>query len=95
MKLHSTLNRAGKAAEADALAKKWLAEHPKDATFRIYLAERALGEKNLRSAVTLYQAVIALQPDNVVALNNLAWSAGQLGYSQGDRLCRARGSVGT
>ena len=65
LKLHSTLNRTGKAAEADALAKKWLAEHPKDATFRIYLAERALGEKNLRSAVALYQAVIALQPDNV------------------------------
>ena len=39
----------------------------------------ALGEKNFRSAVALYQAVIALQPDNVVALNNLAWSAGQLG----------------
>ena len=79
LKLHATLSRSGKAAEADALAKKWLAEHPKDATFRIYLAERALGEKNLRSAVALYQAVITLQPDNVVALNNLAWSAGQLG----------------
>ncbi|MEO8187108.1 MAG: XrtA/PEP-CTERM system TPR-repeat protein PrsT [Burkholderiaceae bacterium] len=79
LKLHATLNRTSKAAQADALAKKWLAEHPKDATFRIYLAERALGEKNVRSAVTLYQAVIALQPDNVVALNNLAWAAGQLG----------------
>jgi len=79
LKLHASLNRTGKAAEADALAKKWLAEHPKDAAFRVYLAERALGEKNLRSAVALYQAVIALQPDNVVALNNLAWSAGQLG----------------
>ncbi len=79
LKLHSTLNRTGKAAEADALAKKWLAEHPKDTSFRVYLAERALGDKNFRSAVALYQAVIALQPDNVVALNNLAWSAGQLG----------------
>ena len=79
IKLHTTLNRAGKAAEAEAMAKKWLAEHPKDAGFRIYLAERALADKNLRSAVTHYQAVVALQPDNVVALNNLAWSAGQLG----------------
>jgi putative PEP-CTERM system TPR-repeat lipoprotein len=79
IKLHTTLNRAGKAVEAEAMAKKWLAEHPKDAGFRIYLAERALADKNLRSAVTHYQAVVALQPDNVVALNNLAWSAGQLG----------------
>ena len=79
LKLHATLTRGGKGTDADAFAKKWLAEHPKDVTFRIYLAERALGEKNLRSAMALYQAVIALQPDNVVALNNLAWSAGQLG----------------
>jgi putative PEP-CTERM system TPR-repeat lipoprotein len=79
IKLHTTLNRAGKAVEAEAMAKKWLAEHPKDAGFRIYLAERALADKNLRSAVTHYQAVVALQPDNVIALNNLAWSAGQLG----------------
>lgn len=79
LKLHGALTRAGKVAEADAMAKKWLAEHPKDAVFRAYLAERALSDKNFRSAVVLYQAVVALQPDNVVALNNLAWSAGQLG----------------
>lgn len=79
IKLHTTLSRAGKAPEAEAIARKWLAEHPKDAGFRAYLAERALGDKNLRSAVALYQAVVSLQPDNVVALNNLAWSAGQLG----------------
>ena len=79
LKLHGTLTRAGKAAEADAMAKKWLADHPKDADFRSYLAQRALGDKNLRSAAALYQSIVALQPDNVVALNNLAWSAGQLG----------------
>ena len=79
VKLHTTLGRAGKAAEAEAMAKKWVAEHPKDASFRTYLAERALGDKDLRSAVAHYQAVVALQPDNAVALNNLAWSAGQLG----------------
>ena len=79
VKLHTSLARAGKAAEADGYAKKWLADHPKDVAFRIYLAEQALSEKNHRAAVSLYQSVIALQPDNVVALNNLAWAAGQLG----------------
>jgi predicted Zn-dependent protease len=41
LKLHGSLLATNKTAEADALAKKWLAEHPKDVTFRNYLAERA------------------------------------------------------
>lgn len=82
IKLHTTLSRANRATEAEAMAKKRLAEYPKDAGFRAHMAERALADKNLRSAVTHYQAVVALQPDNVVALNNLAWSAGQLGDSK-------------
>jgi len=79
LKLHGSLLATNKTAEADALAKKWLAEHPKDVTFRNYLAERAMRAKNLRVAVTHYEAVIALDPKNVVALNNLAWVTGQLG----------------
>jgi putative PEP-CTERM system TPR-repeat lipoprotein len=78
-KLHAALVAMNKSIEADALAKKWLADHPKDVTFRNYLAERALRAKNLRAAVTLYESVIAQDPNNVVALNNLAWAAGQLG----------------
>jgi tetratricopeptide (TPR) repeat protein len=79
LKLHGSLLATNKTAEADALAKKWLAEHPKDVTFRNYLAERAMRAKNLRVAMTHYEAVIALDPKNVVALNNLAWVTGQLG----------------
>lgn len=78
LRLHATLTATGKTAEADALSRKWLSEHPKDTAFRSYLAEQALRAKNYRAAVPLYQAVIAQQPDNVVALNNLAWAAGQL-----------------
>lgn len=78
LKLHGTMVSAGKSAEADTLVRKWLADHPKDTAVRGYLAEQALRAKNYRAAVPLYQAVIALQPDNVVALNNLAWASGQL-----------------
>lgn len=78
LKLYGTLAGANKAAEAEAVGRKWLAEHPKDTVVRSYLAERALRAKNYREASSLYQAVIAQQPDNVVALNNLAWAAGQL-----------------
>jgi len=43
------------------------------------LAERALRAGNLRSAVAHYQIVVEQEPNNVAALNNLAWAAGQLG----------------
>jgi tetratricopeptide (TPR) repeat protein len=35
--------------------------------------------RNWREAATHYQAVIAIDPNHVAALNNLAWTSGQLG----------------
>ena len=78
-KLHGVLLAANRKADADALTRKWVAEHPSDAGFRLYAAEQALRARDYKSAVVHYQAVVAQQPDNVVALNNLAWTAGQLG----------------
>jgi putative PEP-CTERM system TPR-repeat lipoprotein len=77
--LHSTLLAAGKNSDADAYARKWLADHPKDAAMRMYLADRALAAKSRKVAFGLYQEVIALDPNNAVALNNLAVVAGELG----------------
>jgi putative PEP-CTERM system TPR-repeat lipoprotein len=79
VKLHGVLMAAGKKAEADAVARKWLADRPNDTVFRSYLAEQALRSKDFKAAVALYQAVIAQQPNDVAALNNLAWASGQLG----------------
>ena len=79
VKLHGLLLASGKKAEADAAARKWIAEHPNDAVYRMYLAEQELRARDFKAAVTNYQAVVVQQPDNVVALNNLAWAAGQLG----------------
>lgn len=76
-RLNGALIAAGKTAEADAFVSKWLAEHPKDTTLRIQLGDRELAAKNYRGAVPHYQAVLAVDPNNVVALNNLAWIAGQ------------------
>ncbi len=77
--LHSALQAAGRAGDADAFARKWLADHPKDAAMRMYMADRALIAKNRKTAFGLYQEVIALDPNNAVALNNLAVVAGDLG----------------
>jgi putative PEP-CTERM system TPR-repeat lipoprotein len=78
-KLHGALVAAGRKADADSMARKWLAEHPTEVGLRLYLAEQSLRVKDYKSAVSYYQVVVKEQPDNVAALNNLAWAAGQLG----------------
>jgi putative PEP-CTERM system TPR-repeat lipoprotein len=77
-KLHSMLMNGSKRAEADSFAAAWLKGHPQDAVFRSYLGDLAIAQKNYPSAEASYTAVIKLQPDNPVALNNLAWVTNKL-----------------
>ena len=79
IRLHRALAEGGKAAEADAFAKGWLAENPKNVSLRMYLGDRDLATKNYKAAAAQYQAVIGIEPNNAVALNNLAWVGGELG----------------
>jgi len=79
VKLYGALSAAGKAGEADAWAKKWIAENPKDTAMRTYLGDRQLEARNLKAAAAQYQAALAIDPNNVPALNNLAWIGGELG----------------
>lgn len=79
IKLHTALTLGGKAAEAERFAGDWMKGNPKDAALSLYLGDRAIATNKLADAQRLYGRVIALQPRNAVALNNLAWVAGQLG----------------
>ena len=79
IRLHKTLADGGKAAEAEAFARSWIAENPRNVTVRLYLGERELAAKNYKAASAQYQAVVATEPNNAVALNNLAWIGGELG----------------
>lgn len=79
IKLHAVVSSAGREGAADAAADKWLREHPKDVALHNYLGERALRKKDLKTAARHYQAMVAVQPDNVLILNNLAWVGGELG----------------
>jgi putative PEP-CTERM system TPR-repeat lipoprotein len=78
-KVHAVLEAAGKSGEADAFGRKWTADNAKDVPMRMYLAERALNKKDHKEAFGLYQQVIVLEPNNAIALNNLAWVAGEHG----------------
>lgn len=79
VKLHSVLAFAKKTAESESFAAAWTKEHPDDAGFRRYLGEIALSKSDLPRAEAEYIAVLRLQPNDPIALNNLAWVTHKLG----------------
>lgn len=79
IKLHALLASSGKTAEAAALESDWRKQHPKDTNFLLYLGDRALGQKDYAAAEQRYADVLVHQPDNPLALNNLAWLKNRAG----------------
>lgn len=77
-KLHAALVASGKASEAEQFASSWTSAHPADAKFALYLAAVALARKDYVAAEQRYVAVLRIQPDSPLALNNLAWVTMQL-----------------
>jgi Flp pilus assembly protein TadD len=67
------LNAGKQEAEAARLAADWQRQHPNDAGFRFYLGDLALAQKDLAAAEGHYREVLKLQPENALALNNVAW----------------------
>lgn len=73
VKMHVALLQLGRKAEADAATKSWLAQHPNDLAFHLYLGDVAIAHQEYEPAAERFRFVLKLQPDNVAALNNLAW----------------------
>ena len=73
IRLHNLMVSNGKAADADRFAAGWEKDKPTDAVFRFHRADVALYQRDLPLAETRYRAVLALQPSNALALNNVAW----------------------
>jgi cellulose synthase operon protein C len=72
-RLYVALQRADKESDAKAVGIKWMKDHPKDATIQMIIAQQAQQRQDLTAAVAGYRQVLEIAPDNVVALNNLAW----------------------
>ncbi len=73
VKLSEALTQSGMSEEAHAVLLAWLDDHPDDARSLQFLGT---GYQNIGlndKAIQIYEKVLAVQPDNVVALNNLAW----------------------
>jgi putative PEP-CTERM system TPR-repeat lipoprotein len=78
IKLHKALLSAGNTAEAEKAATSWLKDHPKDVAFRLYSGDLATARKDYPAAAQYYRAAVDLQPENALALNNLAWVSGEM-----------------
>ena len=71
--LASSYWQLGKRDEAVNALASWLEEHPTDPLIRNDLASMYLRLEREDDATREYEALLDLQPDNVIALNNLGW----------------------
>jgi cellulose synthase operon protein C len=72
VRLHDTLAKSGKVAEADEFARSWLQTHPKDTELLSYLGLVQYEKKDWAAARSRFESVLAIDPNHVEALNNLA-----------------------
>lgn len=72
-RLHSLYTVAGRAADAQKLEETWLKTAPKDSDFIYHLGSIALGRNDMGMAEQRFRQVLALEPENGGAANNVAW----------------------
>ncbi|MDY0747226.1 PEP-CTERM system TPR-repeat protein PrsT [Paucibacter sp. R3-3] len=82
LKLHPALVKTGNAGAVRAFEAEWLETHAKDVVFLLYLGDRAINQKDMALAEQRYQAVLKIEPNDPMALNNLAWLLSEAGRSE-------------
>lgn len=71
--LHAVKWQSGDREGAYAVLEQWLKEHPNDTAVRLQLAGTRQHHGEAAAAIAEYERVLLTQPQNVLALNNLAW----------------------
>jgi len=72
-KLYQSRLQLGETGPALNALRQWLSDHPGDAATRGLLAQSLLGAKQNAEAIEEYRKLLEYEPDNITALNNLAW----------------------
>jgi putative PEP-CTERM system TPR-repeat lipoprotein len=73
IQMHQALRASGNAKEADAKLLQWLKDQPSDVAARSYLAGTYIKAGYNKQAVEQYQLLLDADPNNIRALNDLAW----------------------
>ncbi|HEU4846066.1 MAG TPA: XrtA/PEP-CTERM system TPR-repeat protein PrsT [Burkholderiaceae bacterium] len=79
IQLSNALSRLGRRAEADALAARWFGQHPGDVPTLLHVASTKLTQDDPAGAIPHLEAVLKVEPGNLAALNDLAWSYQRVG----------------
>lgn len=80
------LARQHSPSEMDRLTGAWVNAQPESVAANSRRAEYLMSEGNNEGAISHYETVIRLQPENTTALNNLAWLLREKDLEQGLRL---------
>ena len=59
--------------DASNILLKWLEKNPDDAAVALELATVYLTERQNKKAIIYFEKVLELKPNNIIALNDLAW----------------------
>ncbi|MDM5179879.1 PEP-CTERM system TPR-repeat protein PrsT [Massilia sp. DJPM01] len=82
IQIHGALNKLGRPADADARMARWFRDQPADVPARLYYASSKLVASDYKAAIGHLEAVLKVEPDNIIALNDLAWACQQSGDSR-------------
>ena len=74
VKIAHAMKQGGKEAEADKALAQWHKSYPEEPVVAMYLVDARLAARDYKGAIALLQTVLKSQPNNAMALNNLAWA---------------------
>ena len=82
-KLFLSRSKAGEPESADEAVRQWLTRHPEDVLLRGMLAISLQIQGKNPQAIEEYLRVLKYDPDNITALNNVAWLYQDTGNPEG------------
>jgi len=89
IKIDDALRQAGRRLDAVQRLDRWLAGHPDDIRVQAYKAQTLMAEGDFKAAASRLEAVLKRQPQNAVALNNLALAYQELGDARAQATAEA------